>query len=107
MGWDAIAPAAVVLALLGVVWGLTNKRIDEKASSTKLEDHIKSWENSQSKIDADIRQIRDQHDKALMDMNSRHDNNLRELRQEINGMSNRFDDRFAQIISLLTSRTTG
>ena len=106
MGWEAIAPAAVVLLLVGVVWGRTVKQLDEKATHADLEAHTKAFQKSEQEFKEQIREVKTRYEREFMEMNSRHDTHVRELRAEINGMSDRMDKRFDHIVSLL-QRTWG
>jgi uncharacterized membrane-anchored protein YhcB (DUF1043 family) len=101
MGWEAIAPALVVLGLVGVVWNRTTKQLDEKATSQDLQTHVANFEKTERDFKEQIREVKTRYEREFMEMNNRHDQHIRELRSEINGMSDRMDKRFDHVISLL------
>ena len=101
MGWDSIAPASVVLILVGVVWKMTNQRIDEKASASALEDHIRDVEKADLAYKEAIKDLRDKHERTIVELNQRHEQNVRDLRQEINGLSDRIDKRFDVLTDMI------
>lgn len=103
MGWEAIAPAAVVLMLVGVIWGRTVKQLDEKATIQDLQKYVSNAEKVERDFKEQLREVKARYEREFQEMNSRHDSHIRDLRSEINGMSDRMDKRFDHVISLLQS----
>jgi len=101
MGWDSIAPASVVLILVGVVWKMTNQRIDEKASAQAFQEHVRDVEKADVAYKEAIKELREKQERTIVELNQRHEQSVRDLRAEINGLSDRIDKRFDQLTVMI------
>ena len=101
MGWESIAPASVVMILVGVVWKMTNQRIDEKASAQAFQEHVRDAEKADATYREAIKDLREKQEQTILELNRRHEQSVRDLRSEINGLSDRIDKRFDQLTVMI------
>lgn len=106
MGWESIAPASVVMILVGVVWKMTNQRIDEKASAQAFAEHVRDVEKADATYKEAIKELRDKHEQTILELNRRHEQSVRDLRSEINGLSDRIDKRFDILTEMIRKSWT-